>query len=197
MVFSSGLRYIMQRLLNTFYEPGMQTGGIMHRTIIPVLCLLTVITLPVPLAAQTDSDSETAAIEQVIRASIGWALERDTTLLFDSVQKDSTFFIFHPDNSTITGFDSFHRYASTVLMDPRFQATSFELWDLRICQSAGGDVAWFSTMLNDLGTWEGQPVGWENTRWTGVLEKQGHAWRIRQMHFSFSSDEMQASSEEE
>jgi hypothetical protein len=34
--------------------------------------------------------------------------------------------------------------------------------------------------------WDGQPANWENTRWTGVLEKRGGRWVIVQQHFSFA-----------
>jgi hypothetical protein len=31
------------------------------------------------------------------------------------------------------------------------------------------------------------PANWENTRWTGVLEKRDGRWVIIQQHFSFAS----------
>ena len=57
------------------------------------------------MAQIDDIDTEKAAIRQVIEASIGWAMNKDFDLLFNSVAQDSNFFIFHPDNaSTIVGF---------------------------------------------------------------------------------------------
>lgn len=41
-------------------------------------------------------------------------------------------------------------------------------------------------MLDDINEWKGQPANWENTRWTGVLEKRDNNWIIVQMHFSFA-----------
>jgi hypothetical protein len=40
----------------------------------------------------------------------------------------------------------------------------------------------------DLGGWDGKPIGWKDTRWTGVLEKRDGKWVIVQMHFSSASD---------
>ena len=57
-------------------------------------------------------------------------------------------------------------------MDPRFKATSFDVRDLRVTLSRSGDVAWFSAILDDLARVGRQPVGWKDTRWTGVLEKR-------------------------
>ena len=35
---------------------------------------------------------------------------------------------------------------------------------------------------------DGQPGCWQDTRWTGVLEKRDGRWVIMQMHFSFAAD---------
>jgi hypothetical protein len=53
--------------------------------------------------------------------------------------------------------------------------------------SRSGDVAWWSAMLDDLGEWDGRPIGWKNTRWIGVLEHRDAGWVITQMHFSFTA----------
>mgnify|MGYP001411197382 FL=1 len=44
-------------------------------------------------------------------------------------------------------------------------------------------------MLDDHAEWNGQPTGWDDCRWTGVLEKRGGRWLVVQMHFSFPKDE--------
>jgi len=49
-------------------------------------------------------------------------------------------------------------------------------------------VAWWYCMLDDINEWDGQPASWENTRWTGVLEKREGKWVIVQMHFSFAKE---------
>ena len=137
-----------------------------------------------------DRQAEEANIKRVIEASIGWALDKDFDLLYNSMAQDSNFFIYHPDNaSTIVGFDAFKKYAEAVFRDPRFKATRFELKKLRINRSASGDVAWYSCLLDDFGEWDGKPSGWENCRWTGVLEKRDGKWVVVQMHFSFATDQ--------
>jgi hypothetical protein len=53
-------------------------------------------------------------------------------------------------------------------------------------------VAWWACILDDLGEWDGRPIGWKDTRWTGVLEKRDGRWLIVQMHFSFAADLVRA-----
>jgi len=137
---------------------------------------------------QPDRTVDRVVVEKTIRDSIGWALTKDRPLLEGIIAHDAGLFIFHPDSkSTVVGWDAFARNFSTW-MDPRFKATSFDMRDLRITFSRSGDVSWFSAVLDDMGEWDGKPVGWKDTRWTGVLEKRGGKWVIVQMHFSFASD---------
>jgi ketosteroid isomerase-like protein len=134
------------------------------------------------------SDPERAAIEKAVRASIGWALTKDRPLLERVLAHDADLFIFHPDSkSTVVGWDAFVKLFD-VWMDPRFKATRFDVRELRITRSRSGDVAWFSAILDDCGEWDGKPSCWQDTRWTGVLEKREGSWRIVQMHFSFAAD---------
>jgi hypothetical protein len=138
-------------------------------------------------------EAERIAIEPVIRASIGWALTKDTQLLYDSVAQDGDFFIFHPDSkSTILGFDAFRKMVEEVFMDGRFKATDFQVRELRIGLAKSNDVAWFSAYLDDHGEWNGRPSGWNDARWTGVLEKRAGKWVIVQMHFSLATDKVLA-----
>ena len=65
----------------------------------------------------------------------------------------------------------------------------------RMNLSETGTVAWFSALLDDFGEWQGEPVGWEDARWTGVLEKRDGRWVIVQMHFSFAEEQMQGAEE--
>lgn len=131
---------------------------------------------------------ERAVVEQTIRNSIGWALTKDRPLLERIIAHDPGLFIFSPDSkSTTVGWEAFVK-GFDFWMDPRFKATGLDIRDLRVTFSRGGDVAWFSAILDDLGEWDGKPVGWKDTRWTGVLERRAGAWVIVQMHFSFASD---------
>jgi ketosteroid isomerase-like protein len=138
--------------------------------------------------ARRDPAAERTVVEQTIRDSIGWALTKDRPLLERIIAHDADLFMFNPDSkSTVKGWDAFVKNFD-VWMDPRFKATRFDVRDLRISFARSGDVAWFSAILDDLGEWDGKPVGWKDTRWTGVLERRDGRWVIVQMHFSFASD---------
>jgi ketosteroid isomerase-like protein len=146
-----------------------------------------------PPAEGQKAESAKAEISRVVRTSIDWALAKDTQALYNCLARDSTLFIFHPDSkSTIVGFDAFRKMAEADFLDPRFRATDSKFKDLRIHLSPSGDVAWFSCLLDDHGEWDGRKTGWDDARWTGVLEKRAGRWAIVQMHFSLASDEVEA-----
>ena len=137
---------------------------------------------------ETDRD----LVEQIIRDLTGWALAKDIDRLFAITAHDPDFFIFHPDSkSTITGFDSFRALAERSWMTDRFKATGFAIRDLRLQFSESGTVAWYSCILDDRGEWDGKPGGWDNCRWTGVIEKRAGRWVTVQMHFSLATDRPQ------
>lgn len=69
----------------------------------------------------------------------------------------------------------------------QFSGSPSDIRDQKINLSESGKTAWFFCMLNDISTWKGQQGGWENTRWTGVLEKRNGCWVIVQQHFSFAN----------
>lgn len=140
------------------------------------------------LAAQPADDRR--SVENTIRDAIGWALTKNRTHLESIMAHDPDFFIFHPDSkTTVRGYESFVRMIPDF-MDPRFTATRFDVTDLAPVFARSGDVAWFSAMLEDCGTWMGKESCWKETRWTGVLEKRGGRWLIVQMHFSFAKDKV-------
>jgi hypothetical protein len=145
---------------------------------------------PVPSASKKfDPEQEKVIVDQVIHNAICWALTKDTATLFNTFVKDSTLFIFHPDSaSTLTDFEILRSVAKNVWMTDRFKALECTIRDLRIHFSQGGDVAWYSCYLDDIGEWDGQKMGWRNVRWTGVLEKMEDSWLIMQMHFSFPEE---------
>ncbi len=106
--------------------------------------------------------------------------------------QDERLFLFQPDSTgTVVGWNEFVK-GFDFWMDPRFKATLLDVRDLRIDLSRSGDVAWWSCILDDLGEWEGKPIGWKDTRWTGVVEKREGRWIIVQMHFSFAADVVRA-----
>jgi ketosteroid isomerase-like protein len=133
---------------------------------------------------------EKRQIRKVISTSIGWALTKDTELLYGCLAQDEHFFIFHPDSmSTIRGFEAFKRHVERLFLNEAFKATGFEIKELDIHMAESGNVAWFSCFLDDHGEWNGKPASWIDVRWTGVLEKQKDQWKIVQMHFSKASDD--------
>jgi hypothetical protein len=142
-------------------------------------------------APAPDVALETARIDSVIRSNIRWAMAKDTTLLYGTVAHDSALFWFSPDSAgTVSGFAAFQQQVKGLFLNPAFAAVGSEFRDLRTHLSRGGDVAWWSCILDDRNTWQGRPANWENVRWTGVLEKRAGAWVIVQMHFSKSEEAM-------
>jgi ketosteroid isomerase-like protein len=137
---------------------------------------------------QTTSDK--LEVEKAIHDAIGWALTKDLDRLFSIMAQDDDFFIFHPDSkSTIFGFEAFKKLGEGVWLKDEFKATDFAVRDLRVKFAEMGNAAWYSCFLDDHAEWKGQPTGWDNARWTGVLEKRNGAWIIVQMHFSFAKDD--------
>ena len=135
------------------------------------------------------TDVERLEVEQVIRDSIGWALTKDIDRLYAILANDEDFFIFHPDSqSTIIGFEAFKAFGEGIWLSDEFKATDFAVRDMRIKFAEAGNVAWFSCHLDDHAEWKGQPIGWDNCRWTGTLEKRAGQWVIVQMHFSFPQE---------
>jgi len=144
---------------------------------------------PVPQISESDPLMEYSNVNKVIHNAICWAMTKDTTTLFRTFVPDSTLFIFSPDSvSTLTGFGSIRDLANNVWMTEHFKALECNIRDMRIQFSQGGDVAWYSCYLDDISEWDGQRSGWQNVRWTGVLEKRDGQWLIMQMHFSYPEE---------
>ncbi len=140
-----------------------------------------------PDVHQIDRSVETALVEKAIHHSIGWARDKDFQLLYNTIANDSNYIEVDPGPGLIKGFDEF-RKNEAFWSSPDFKAIRYEIRDLVINLSGSGDVAWFYCRLDDINQWKGQPANWENTRWTGVLEKREGRWQIVQMHFSFDSN---------
>ncbi|MBI5030482.1 MAG: nuclear transport factor 2 family protein, partial [Chloroflexi bacterium] len=79
--------------------------------------------------------------------------------------------------------------AERAWMSDAFKATDFAIRDLRLQFSESGTVAWYACYLDDHGEWNSKPGGWDNCRWTGVIEKRNGKWVTVQMHFSFATDQ--------
>jgi ketosteroid isomerase-like protein len=133
--------------------------------------------------AQAGADPEMASIERAIRDCIGWAGNKDFRLLYDVIANDADFLEVHPDGGVVKGFEEF-RKAEKIWGSPDFKAIRYEIRDLKIKLSRSKDVAWFFCILDDINEWKGKSANWENTRWTGVLEKREGRWVMVQQHFS-------------
>jgi hypothetical protein len=143
------------------------------------------------MASEVNFEGEKAIIKSVIEASIGWADNKDTTLLFNSVAQDEDLFYFSPDNaSTISGFKMFQEFTRKTFMGDHFKALWVKTKEMAINLSRSGDVAWWHCLLDDMGLWYGKEGGWKDVRWTGTLEKRDGKWVIVQMHFSFATEQM-------
>jgi ketosteroid isomerase-like protein len=134
-----------------------------------------------------DVNAEKALVERAIHSSIGWAKNKDLNLLYSIISNDTNYIEVDPGHRVVKGFQDFKK-AENFWMNPDFKAIRYEIRDLKINFSKSGDVAWYFCMLDDINEWKGEPANWENTRWTGVLEKRNGNWIITQMHFSFASE---------
>ncbi len=135
-----------------------------------------------------NAEAEKAIITKIIRDSICWALDKNRPLQESTMAHDEDLFLYwtHSD-AVVAGWDQYVKLFDKW-MDPRFKATVTEIRDLRVNISRSGDVAWFSAMLDDLGEWDGKPIGARDIRWTGVLEKRAGKWVIVQEHGSVAAD---------
>ena len=130
-----------------------------------VLAILAASTVWAQRAA--DAAKDRVVVERAIRDSIGWALTKDRPLLERLIAHDPDLFMFNPDSNTTLGWAAFVKNFD-FWMDPRFKARSFDVRDLRLTFSRSGDVAWWSAILDDLGEWDGKPVGWSASGNTGT-----------------------------
>ena len=124
-------------------------------------------------------------IEKAINSAIGWAAEKDTSILYSVIAKDDNFIEVQPSSRVVYGIKEFKK-AEGFWLSPDFKAIRYEIRDLKINIAESGTVAWFYCILDDINEWKGQPANWENTRWTGVLEKRNKKWTMVQQHFSFA-----------
>jgi len=137
--------------------------------------------------ASFDRKLEYAAVEKAINNVIGWAIEKDFELFFNTITDDSNFVSVTPYQRVKFGVQAV-KNDTAFWASPNFKAVGHELHDLRINFSESGDVAWYYCILDDFNTWKGQPANWEKVRWTGVLEKRNGAWRVVQQHYSWAKE---------
>ena len=157
------------------------------RHIILILFLILIATGCRNQGNNINREAEIQEISRVIDSAIGWFKTKDFELSFNTFAQDSNLLEVHPEGKVVKGFEQFKKN-SEIFKNPEFLYVRHEIWDQRINLSRHGDTAWFFCMLNDISTWKGREVGWENTRWTGTLEKRDGRWVIVQQHFSFAAE---------
>jgi hypothetical protein len=150
-----------------------------------ITLLITSCSAPVPEAGFSPGKAW-PEVETAIRSCIGWAQDKDLELLYSVIANDSNYVEVHPGGRIVKGFQEF-RKAEQIWMSDDFKAIRYEISDLKITFSRSGEVAWFICTLDDINEYKGQPASWEDTRWTGVLEKRDDRWTMVQMHFSFAA----------
>jgi len=162
------------------------TQPLIHLALLfPVISLLILVSCSGRNKDTYGDEEEKRLIEKTIRTSIGWAASKDLALLYSVIANDSGYLEVHPGITVVKGFAEFKKQ-ERLWMSPDFKAIGYNLKDLKIELSQSRTVAWWYGVLNDYSSWKGAPANWENTRWTGVLEKRNGNWVIVQMHFSFA-----------
>ncbi|MCP4547483.1 MAG: nuclear transport factor 2 family protein [bacterium] len=156
------------------------------------LCLLLMLISACTRTPEVAVDAEKARITQVVKDSIGWALDKDTELLYSCFADDENLFWFTPEaTGTTHGIAEFRQTVDNVFLNDAFKAVRFEVREMKVNLSRSRDVAWYSCRLDDENEWDGRPASWLDVRWTGVLEKREGDWVIVQMHFSYGAGQDQ------
>ena len=139
-----------------------------------------------PKASQ-DQEAEKQKIAQVVSSVIGWAKTKNLDLFYGSIANDEDYISVTPTKRIVKRFEDV-KQSVPFWMSPDFKYVRHELKDLEIKFARCGEVAWFFCILDDINTFKGEPATWENTRWTGVVEKRDGKWVVVSQHFSFASD---------
>jgi hypothetical protein len=134
-----------------------------------------------------DQEADRNEVVRVISSVIGWAKDKDLGLFYGSIANDEDYISVTPTTRIIKRFEDVKQNVP-FWMSPDFKYVRHELKDLEIKFARCGEVAWFFCILDDINTYKGEPATWENTRWTGVVEKRDGKWVVVQQHFSFAND---------
>jgi len=131
-------------------------------------------------------EDEKQKIAKVISSVIGWAKDKNLDLFYSSIAQDEDYISVTPGKRVIKRFEDVKQNVP-FWMSPEFKYVRHELKDLEIKFARCGEVAWFFCILDDINSYKGESASWENTRWTGVVEKRDGKWVVVQQHFSFES----------
>ncbi len=139
-------------------------------------------------AGEADNSTEYEAVKKAIEQSIGWAIEKDFEAMY-RLWADNMFHFWLFSDSLVVGLENFKKYAEQW-RDPDFRGTRFEFRDLRIVFSRSADVAWYSCILDDCGSFKGKEFCLKDVFQTGVLEKRDGRWVHVLMHGSYPVDKI-------
>ena len=129
-------------------------------------------------------------VRKTIEGIIGWAVEKDFQYLFNIIANDENFFqLWMTSDSKVVGKKAFKKF-SEQWKTPDFKGTHFKFRELRIHFSRSGDVAWYSTYLDDCGEFKGKEYCLKDVFQTGVLEKRDGKWVHVQIHGSCPVDKV-------
>jgi ketosteroid isomerase-like protein len=158
------------------------------RIVVLSLAMLAFVCIGEGGVATAAGSNEYDEVKSCIQQSIGWAIEKDFDGMF-RLWADDMFHFWVFSDSTVIGLDAFKRYAERW-RDASFRGTRFEFRDLRIVFARSGDVAWYSTYLDDCGSYKGKESCMKNVFQTGVLEKRDGRWVHVLMHGSYPIDKV-------
>lgn len=163
----------------------------MKTSVIKTIVFLVLVAFAASLfAADEKTSTEYAAVKKAIEDSIGWAIQKDFDYMFSLMANDENFFHFWlTSDSEIVGITAYKKFAEQW-KDPNFKGTRFEFKDLRINISRSGDVAWYSTYLDDCGSFNGKESCLKDVFQTGVLEKRDGKWVHVLIHGSYPVDKI-------
>ena len=134
----------------------------------------------------TLSDSE--VVKRTIEQAIGWAIEKDFDAMF-RLWADDLLISWVFSNDVVVGLDNFKTFAEQW-KDPDWHGTRFDFKNLRVVFSRSGDLAWYSSFLDDCSSYKGKESCMENVFVTGVLEKRDGRWVHVLMHGSYPVDKI-------
>lgn len=139
-------------------------------------------------ASQGITSTDSVVVKKTIEQAIGWAIEKDFDAMF-RLWADNLFIFWVFSNNMVIGMDHYKTFAEQW-RDPDFRGTRFEFKNLRIVFSHSGDVAWYSSLVDDCSSFRGKESCMKNVFTTGVLEKRDGRWVHVLMHGSYPVDKI-------
>lgn len=134
-----------------------------------------------------EQELERQKIAQVISSVIGWAKDKSLDIFFNAIAHDEDYISVTPGKRVIRRFEDVKQNIP-FWMSPEFKYVRHELKELEIKFARCGEVAWFYCVLDEFNNYKGESTSWENTLWTGVVEKRVGKWVVVQQHFLFAGD---------